>query len=253
MSFTLRRVKDIILLFAGAVVGWLLTALLYPLARPTVVLSRRLWRIRPLDAYVERDPEIIWAGCPPWVAANFWFPTLPPSDPPDDCRSWWEWARRYNGRDAQQTTLKITVQARQDASLIIEGVRLRHAHTQPVPENGIVAVCPVGGASLSPRRIEINLDWNGVGSMSWLEGDEYLTGPPVLTLAPGEIEQFHVWAKSTNGYHEWELELLMLLNGRRLTQVINDNGKPFVTVGTAGQLMTMRSGDSWSEPTRLTE
>ncbi|MFE9426203.1 hypothetical protein ACFYNO_24965 [Kitasatospora sp. NPDC006697] len=239
--------KDTILLFAGALLGWLMTAFLYPLARPAEALSRRVWKIRPVDAWVEQDPSNIWAGTPPWVGASYWFPGLIATAPPELATEWWGWARERSGQDAGQTTLKVTVQARDGISLIIEGVKLHVRAHRPVPEGGVVARARVGGASMNPRRIEINLDWNGVGSMSWLDRDEHLAGPPSFTLAPGEIEQFHVWAQTREGYHEWELELLMVIDGHRHSQMINDGGKPFVTIGTTGQRVLAWNGSTWTD------
>lgn len=232
----------------GALVGWLVTVLLYPIAHRAEAVSRWIWRVQPVTAAVDRDPSIIWAGCPPWVGSSYWFAELPAGEPPAQCTDWWGWARAHGGVDAEQTTLKITVQAHQNVSLLLEGLRLIPVSHREVDGAGIVARCLTGGASMQPRRVVIDLDWQGVGSMTWYDADTMLEHAPSFTLSPGEIEQFHVWATARHGYHEWELELLMKINGRSHTQRINDDGRPFVTVGRTGLPNVSRDEEGWTAP-----
>ena len=48
------------------------------------------------------------------------------------------------------------------------------------------------------------------------------------------MERFQIWATATSGYHQWQLELPLLVDGRRERFVVNNGGDAFRLVGIEG-------------------
>lgn len=217
----------------GAVVGVAITGLLHPMAERLERFSRRLWRVRPLFVHIEADRRLIWAGSPPWIPAAVWLPEMPREQPPLDANDWSAWGRRLGGHDADVTMLQVTLQARKDVSLVVDRPMIRYARSDD--RRGVIALCPVGGADLLPRRIDVDLDtFDGdVAMTQHLDYDEEVPWPSI-SLAPGEVERLHIWAKASSGFHQWRLELPVLVDGRRRLVPVDNAGDAFTTVGFDG-------------------
>lgn len=230
----------------GALVGVGVSALFHPLAERLERFARRLWRVQPIFIHVESNRRTIWAGSPPWVPAAVWLPHRPQEAPPEDANDWSAWARRLGGHDADVTMLQVTLQARKDVSLVIDRPMLRHTHSHD--QRGFIALCRVGGADLLPKRIEVDLDMFGgdVAMIQHLDYDEEIP-MPALALAPGEVERLHIWAKASSGYHQWRLELPVLLDGRRLLVPVDDGGDAFTTVGVGSIPKLVWSEGAWQD------
>ena len=113
---------------------------------------------------------------------------------------------------------------------------------------GIEIRCPVGGASASPRAVWVDLDWDpGVVSFTESGGDN--SGPFLFTLAKGEVETFLVIAQATVAAVSWVAELLLVVDGRRVTQRLDDNGAPFRTSGSQDLPAYYWDGSVWSVAT----
>ncbi|MFJ6047510.1 hypothetical protein [Streptomyces sp. NPDC092307] len=110
------------------------------------------------------------------------------------------------------------------------------------PPKGTVATCPVGGAELNPRRVQVDLER---GAATWVNPE----GDPIRALnlspAPGETEQFHIYAHAAAGRYPWRLELPLLVDGKRLTVRVEDDGEPFVTYGSSGFSEYLWHDDQW--------
>lgn len=221
----------------GAIVGILIGVPVGAFFRPVSArlerLSRRIWRESPLIVHVERDPAIIWSSAMDWVPFSMYFRELPDlSRAPLNRTDWLKWSKRQGGKDAVVTQISVTLQAKTDVAVVIEGVSARS--TSREIEDGYVLTRSVGGADLSPRHFEINLDWGDEPVVTYLEDGHLLGEPRSLVLAAGDVERFQIWATTESGWHDWSIELQLLAEGRRLTVPINDNGKPFTTVGIGG-------------------
>jgi hypothetical protein len=156
----------------------------------------------------------------------------------DDRDEWARSAREVNAVDARISYLKVTLQARVDAAVVIDSVRVV-SHRQIELDRGMILVRPTGGADLEPRRVEIDFDWGETPVVTWLDNGGLPMSPPSMKLAAGDVERFHVWAKADLGatatWHEWSIELNILVEGVRRVFYVDDGGTPFVTV-SAGQL-----------------
>lgn len=217
----------------GILVGVPLGALFRPVSARLERLSRRIWRESPLIVHVEQDPTIIWSGAMDWVPFSTYFRELPDlSSVPMNRTDWLKWSKRKGGKDAVVTHISVTLQAKTDVAVVIEGVSARS--TSREIEEGYVLTRSVGGADLSPRHFEINLDWGNEPFVTYLEGGHLPGETPSFVLAAGDVERFQIWATTEAGWHDWSVELHLLAEGRRLVIPINDNGRPFTTVGIGG-------------------
>jgi hypothetical protein len=238
--------ESVLLLLTGCFITLIVTSFLYPVASRIEQFSRRFWHIRPCDIDVEDDPSIIWAGRPPWVGATVWLPSTP-GKPPEICTDWHAWAQENEGADVGLSILEVTIQARKGVSLLVKGVKVRQrTPSEPEQIGGYIYTCPVGGAAIAPRRIEIDLNWPGGGGVvSWRDQSGNHIDPLQVTLSSGEVEQFQIWVKAERGRHDWWLELVVLVDGRREIIPIPDKGKHFTTIGPSGMPKLAWREDHW--------
>jgi hypothetical protein len=231
----------------GAVIGFVINEVL---ARGVRNLDRRRARGDPLIVHVETDPSVIWAGMPPWIGAGF---LVPPdadvSSPPVHCPEWRTWVQARGGVDEASTQLRVTLTARTDLLVVVDGLRVRVWKRQPVPPWRAIS-CAVGGADISPRRAEIQLSGFDPPTFSWYDPDDPIQAP-TFSLSASEAEMLHVWAHVADEWVEWTAELLVLVEGHRRTVEISDKGRPFVTSGAAGAAsrhIWASGGDRWEPP-----
>lgn len=207
----------------------------------------------PLVVHVEADPSIIWAGMPPWIGAGFLVP--PDADvslPSGHCPEWRSWIEPLGGVDEALTQLRVTLTARKDLLVVVDGVRVRvHARKAVPPWRAIT--CGVGGADVSPRRAEVRLSGFDPPTFEWIDESGESIAAPTFSLSGSEAEMLHVWAYVEDEWVEWAAELLVLVDGRRQTININDGRRPFVTTGSQGAssssaLMWAAGGNRWDPP-----
>lgn len=239
----------------GVAFGVTIQSYFRPLSAAIERRSRRRWS-SPVIVHIERDPAIIWRDAPDWVGfavyvddpARFVGPT------PDDRTRWLRWTKERNAVDAWTTPLEVTIQARTEAAVVIDGLHLMRHRSIPLT-GGMILIRAVGGADLEPRRFEVHLD-RDIVDVDWVDGGGQPTHPPSMVLAAGDAERFHIWAttdsqREVSVLHEWTIELLLLVEGTRQKAQIDDDGKPFVTV-SAGNLPTrfnMAGTDRWASDT----
>jgi hypothetical protein len=114
-------------------VGWLVIGAVIGFAVPEVLrrttgrFDRGQARRNPLVVHAETDPAVIWAGIPPWIGAGF---LMPPgadltSPPPRHCPEWRRWAHERGGVDEAVTQLRVTLTARENLLVVVDGLRGR--------------------------------------------------------------------------------------------------------------------------------
>lgn len=227
---------------AGAFVMLFLTAVIHPVSKRLEALSRRWYGVRAISVHVERDPSLVWAGFPNWIAASAWLPELP-ADAPQHPTDWSMWAKGIGGADAAMTCLKITVTCREMATVVVDPPKLRFEQL-PLgePPKGVVVTCRVGGAAVEPRRIQVDL---GSGTTRWTGADGEHMPSLSLALDKGETEQFYLFSSAGAGRYKWHLELPILVDGRREVIRVDDDGAPFVTYGVDGFVEYLWVDDEW--------
>ena len=216
----------------GAVVAILVAAVVKPVSDRLAEVSDRLWGAPALFVHVEHDPRLIWANMPPWVGFAYCFEDgLPLEPPPSVAFDSWQWARRNGGVNMGISVLQVTLQARSGVSVVIEDVLARNVRRNK--SGGVGVVFPAGGASLCPRRFDVDLDaWSPPIVEFRVGADADPIPAPSFQLAPGETERFHIWVRARHGWNDWSVQLPLLVNGRRQYQDIGTEAKPFTTVGS---------------------
>jgi len=130
-------------LVLGAIVGLVTGVMLGSYLRPMAALIERRARkdwADPVLVSVERDPVIIWAGAPDWVGFSVYVDDprrFAKENAPPGRDNWLDWARSLNAVDAISTPLKITIQARVEAAVLVENVRVL-GHRQVPLKGGMI-------------------------------------------------------------------------------------------------------------------
>lgn len=243
-----HHVAELGLVLVGAAVGFMVNE---ALGRGIRAIDRRRARRDPLVVHVETDPSIIWAGMPPWIGAGF---LVPPdadvSSPPSHCPDWRKWAKARGGVDAALTQIRVTLTARAELIVVVDGVRVRVLRRAAVPPWRAIT-CGVGGADITPKRAEVHLSGFDPPTFSWIDEGGDVTPSPTLSLSSSDVEMIHIWAYVGDEWVEWTAELLVLVDGQRHVIEISDDGKPFTTTGSEGAAsdhMWVAGGQGWTPP-----
>ncbi len=83
--------------------------------------------------------------------------------------------------------------------------------------------------------------------LRWVDVDGDTQSPPEKALAAGESERFLVRVHAWAGAHLWVL-LHLFVDGCRETFTVDDDGRPFRTVGLSGLPSLRWYGGAWSVP-----
>lgn len=214
-------------LLSGVALSFLLT-FLEPVQRLVQRTGRAAFKENPVDVHVQSDQAVIWAGLPPWVSGRYFFDSaLPGPRPPDACVDWTKWSKDNGGRPCGELELVLTIQAKLDVAVVVDTPVVRVVSRRDV--EGVAATClAAGGASVSPRRFDVDLDASDPPMVFFRDEGMDPATMAGFSLIKGEVERFHIWASAAGKQElEWSLELPMIVNGR---EVRMDLGT-FVTVG----------------------
>jgi hypothetical protein len=202
-----------------------------------------LGRCDPLAVNVEIDPPVGVNG----PSNNFLIPkpihTV--SSAPQECGSMRRWVRDLGGADAMATNIRLTLQARSNAStdVIVRGKVqiLRRADNM----DGSHVTCEPGGDLGVPRHVRIALD-EEPSDWTYFVFDRHVNGPAALTIGPGESEMIDLRVLASKGMYYWKVKLELLVDGHRKKISIDDDGQPFVTSGVIrGRPTYIFRGNIW--------
>jgi hypothetical protein len=132
--------------------------------------------------------------------------------------------------DGWYTELEITLVGASSATVVLDDLRVKTVSRRE--PTGIALNCLVGGADITPRSLVVDLDFEP-GVVTYEDDGGEPAGAFSFSLVKGEVERFHVRA-STSARVEWTAELLLLVDGRRQTIALTDNGQPFRTIWPEG-------------------
>jgi hypothetical protein len=234
----------------GAVIGFIVNEVM---GRGLGAVLRRRAIRNPLMVHIEEDTSMIWAGSPPWVGAAYLLPLDADlvDPPPSNCPDWFQWARARGGIDQDLTQLRLTLTARKDLVVVVDGLRVRVHARRPAPAWRSV-VCGTGGADLTPRRAEVRLSDFDPPVVYWLDDEGESVDSMQFSLAADDVEMLHIWAYSSEDECvEWTAELLAIVDGQRKVIPFGSATKPFVTSGSSGASsshMRVSGGGEWSPP-----
>ncbi len=192
----------------------------------------------PLTVFVEADPQIFSPEVD-WTPFHYVFASTlgqiggPPST---DCRTWHNWARGLDAADVS-TMFQLSLTTKEE-TVLVDGFAVEVIRRDP-PIHGVLVSCPVGGADVNPRRIEIDLD-SDPPRVTYLRNPNEDDTPTDLTLSisPGEIELLEVWAFTDSCDCDWTATLYYVVNGERHSVEITNSGEAFRTSGT-------RNAETW--------
>lgn len=200
--------------------------------------GREVFDDGPISVNVTVEPSVFEAGEPPWTPYFYYIPAdledLTP--PPADCRERRAWAWQLNGSDADETRVAVVLTGMREHQVSINNIALHVAQVTPLTD-GVVAACPVGGASADFRGLAVDLDQRSVQFV-----DET---PERITLGKGETEGFDIYGsvRESAAVIEWWLELDVIDQDERVTVRIDDDGEPFRTAGAAAADISMARWD----------
>ncbi len=243
---------DLPSLVTGAVVGAVGSGIVAPFLAPWGRKAGRAGQLisgeNPVDVVIDTDQAVIWAGAPPWVGFSYYFPSgLPTGNPPETGFDWSEWAYKNRGIDVSITMFQLTVQARQNSTVVLDAPIVRILDRAPVDE-GEVGTYGAGGADLNPRHFKVELDLFDPPVVEYLDEGFQTVRNPAFKLSAGDVERFQVWAYATGSdLIEWTLELPLIVNGKRHEIPISGpTDTSFRTLGRQHGLMEKVSyGQGW--------
>ena len=167
-----------------------------------------------------------------WLADNdFYFRDgIPGQAPPERESQWAAWARDNGGEPVGWRHILIHIQATQDHSVLL---RKPTPNVRRAEVAGGIVLSPfkeLGGNGLMVRQYHLELDEDPVRVEYFPEdGSE----SPQFTMAKGATEAFVVIAHAVRGRYEWSLDIPVLVDGVEFVLRADDDGKPFVSVGSA--------------------
>ncbi len=242
-------IEGILLLLAGAVLGYLTAWLLTPwFARPQRRMersARRITGVRPIDFHVEQDPAAIHAGEPDWIAFAAWVPTSSslPTHAPKMSRGIVAVATQLGGGAAVWQHIRIRITA--EMSCILEDLEIVSRKLDPL-KDAVILRCPVGGADLEPRRILVEFSDSGTTIAKWREGGMDQDLPRLrFKLVPGEIEELLLDATGAGTDYAWALQLTAVADGRKQMVRVPREGDFIFRSGSGLPSQVGHAGTEW--------
>ncbi|MFF9624860.1 helix-turn-helix domain-containing protein [Streptomyces griseosporeus] len=162
---------------------------------------------------------------------------VPPPPHPEDIAAWVTSQRAVH---AGTTGVRITVQGRGSAAVVLEAlhVRVTNRATPAVGRGTVYSLSDGCGAGITPRFFSVNLDAYQPVARS-MPGDDG-AGTPVPAIGfPYRVslqdpEVLMVSARTESCTCDWYLDLTWSSQGRTGTARIDDHGRPFRSTSTKG-------------------
>ncbi|NEC86695.1 helix-turn-helix transcriptional regulator [Streptomyces sp. SID12501] len=161
---------------------------------------------------------------------------VPPPPAPADAAVWAASQGAVHGRT---TNLRISVQGRDSAAVVLEALHVRVVnHTTPASRRGIAYSTYEGcGAILVPRYFSVNLDARRPLARSMPGNDPDRPAPAIgfpYQVSLREPEVLLLAARTESCTCDWYLELDWSSQGRTGSVRIDDHGRPFRTTSIKG-------------------
>lgn len=207
------------------------------------------------DIIIEKDPAVyLSTGLPDWVAFEVFIPSRAAEDvkddPPQSGRHAYRWAWGMGGWPARSHHVQITVVAREDSTILIEGIEGELVGRSRLP-GGLHAIRAVGGADAQMRHVRLHMV-EEPPIPAWInELGDTQTGPFKFNVTKGDPERFEIIADLEglgDALVEWRVVLHLVANGRKIRKVVDDEGKPFQAVSlTSGANRQVWLWDHWEQ------
>ena len=186
---------------------------------------------RPLQVFVEQDTDIIYANSLDWASFPYYFDcelNHLPENPPARGVEWWHWATDNHGQPAISSEIAVTLTSRVEATIVVDSLRVRTLDVSPAPP-GCIVVHPVGGADIVHRQASVVLSSMPATVTFIEEGSGDTTSGFSFPVSAGEPARISVTARAAErGFtYTWIGLLDLIVNGKRRTIKVTDNGRPF--------------------------
>jgi hypothetical protein len=148
---------------------------------------------------------------------------------------------------ASGTAIGVTVQGSNEHAAILHGVRVEVMSVNPAPASGAILPKYCQGDP-TIRSFRINLD-AALPEMKPVDGDGDTVQARAFPyqVSNNEPEQWFIEATTTRDI-SWRLILTWTSQEKQLTTVIDNNGRPFHTVGTQTLRRYCPGAKAWSPP-----
>ncbi|MFF5367108.1 helix-turn-helix domain-containing protein [Streptomyces sp. NPDC013187] len=159
---------------------------------------------------------------------------VPPPPVPQDAGAW---AASENAVHGGETLVRLSVQGRSDAAVVLTALRVRVVGRAAPVQGNAYAMDQGCGGSLTPRSFDVDLDKNRPIARA-VAGSDAGTPIPAVSMpyrvSAQDPEVLLVNARTRGCDCRWYLELDWSSQGRSGTVRIDDGGRPFRTSGIAG-------------------
>jgi hypothetical protein len=149
----------------------------------------------------------------------------------DGCDSLREVGRQAGAADYSTTYLELIAEGRTLKDVVIVGIQGKIVSREP-RANGALISCESAGAT-DVIAFGLNLDEPEPVARFIEESGEFseprFGEDSAVTLTKGELIPFHVTARTMKSYVEWELEIEIIVDGKREEMVLDNDGEPFRT------------------------
>ncbi|MGA4732038.1 hypothetical protein ACPB67_31885 [Micromonospora taraxaci] len=163
-----------------------------------------------------------------------------------------QWAAEVHGVPSVQSGVTFTVQGRSDAVVTLLGMDIEVVRREAAPHGTHVSwVC---GSGVAYRWVHVDLDTIPPGLTAQFNESEASSAPqaerrPIrfpYQVSRTDPESFEVDAGTSRCDCSWRIKLRWTSEGRSGIYVIDDDGRPFRTVGTANADASCQLGPDWS-------
>ncbi|MFF0335127.1 helix-turn-helix domain-containing protein [Streptomyces fimicarius] len=160
---------------------------------------------------------------------------VPPPPVQADAASW---AGALGAVHAGETGVRITLQGRDERTVVLESLRIRVVERRAAAKGRVYRMSSGCGGSLTPRMFDVDLDVPRPVARSVAGND---SGEPIEAVAfPYSVsatdpEVFLITGRTVGCDCAWIAELTWSSGGRSGTVRIDDDGRPFRTSGVRGR------------------
>lgn len=145
------------------------------------------------------------------------------------CGPLYTWVHANGGNDRQVTVTEFIIAA-QSSQVIADSIQLEIESTAATA--GETIRC--GGGDLLPGRyLFVDLDSGAAELYTSATGDGATRTPFRLLIKPGDAERIQMIATTKSDQpivYRWRLKLNLVVNGQRVTKIVDNNSQPFVTI-----------------------
>ncbi len=169
--------------------------------------------------------------------------------PPDSAARTGSWAAAQHAVPAGHLRLQLTAQGTNPTPVVLNNVYVRIVSTQPAPKWNAYTPGAGCGGDLAPASFAVDLDSPAPHAVP-VPGREGTKKTPITDfpyrVSDTDPQVIDVDATTLSQDVSWYLELVWNNGISHGTLTVNDNGRPFRTVGLRGAPSYFYNGKAWA-------